>query len=422
MKAVQHEICIVGGGMVGAPLAIVLAQLGFDVALVEAKPPHAHCSPSFDDRCLALSHGSISILSALGLWSDLQSLATPIHDILVCEQQGLGQHRISSKDRGVSALGEVISARSGGEVMWRALQAGQASVYAPMSLNGLRREHNIWQVQLNGTEDHAVAITAELVIAADGQHSRTRTMAGIEVSERHYGQSAVIANVRTDQPHESRALELFRPDGPLALLPFSDHWSLVYTIPDERLAEALSWEDETFLAQLQAEVGWRYGKFLALSERRGYPLRLTLANRIAVPGLWLAGNAAHSIHPIAGQGFNLGLRDVAWIVELLLWARHQGLSLSGPELAEQYCRTRKPDIARMATLTDWLARGFRPQLPGAKMVRSLLLSGLGLCPLADEWVARTAMGQQPPVPWLAAGLSLEEVKDEVTYGCSAAGC
>jgi len=429
------DIVIVGGGMVGATLALALAKTSYKIALIEAVAPQQKTQPSFDDRCLALSKGSVNILQGLDLWDKLQPSATPIRKILVCDQGHFGFHRISAEKLNQPFLGQVITSRRCGETFWQALkQPSNLSLFCPAKIVGLTQYDPYCEVRIEQETDTFLSadkssenlriekrqLQASIVIAADGAQSATRKLAAIQESYEDYGQAAIIANIQMQLPHQSLAIERFTKNGPVALLPLDNKMSLVWSVPTDQLSQFLAFEETEFVQQLQAIVGQRMGRIERVGERVGYPLKLMKTESLFKGRVLLVGNASHGIHPIAGQGFNLGLRDVAWLTELLLEVPQQLGSqcnhLSEPQCIDQfmqnYVSKRHKDIERTIGFTDSLARLFSNENSLLSQTRNLGLAALSFMPMIEHWISDTAMGLTPPVPRLACGESLDELIEQ----------
>jgi len=412
----DFDIIIVGGGMVGAALALSLKHTRLQIAVVEAFSAEDLKQPSFDDRCLAISWGSSRILKALDLWQPLEKHSTFIENILVCDQGHFGFHRMSAKQRGVDFLGQVITSRDCGQFFWSQLQQQQnVTLFCPAKLEELE---NLDRESIQATISQPtgnIKVTAKLLVAADGAQSISRDLAGISHHLSDYGQAAIIANIETQLPHQGLAIERFTANGPLALLPLQQRMSLVWTVATEKMDEYLELDETNFTQQLQQQMGQRLGKVVKLGRRVGYPLQLLKVDRLYSQRTVLIGNAAHGIHPIAGQGFNLGLRDVAWLAEKLIAAESNGVDIGGDELLQDYAASRKQDIKTIVVLTDSLARLFANQNKLLTLTRNAALAAMPFMPLASEWLGKTAMGLQGPLPRLACGETLQEMINDPVY-------
>ncbi|WP_295432614.1 2-octaprenyl-6-methoxyphenyl hydroxylase [uncultured Thiodictyon sp.] len=402
-----YDLVIVGGGLIGGSLACALADTGLRIALVEAVAADSALQPSYDERVIALSWGSRRILEAIGLWGAVAPEAEPIRRIHVSERGQCGITRLDQAELGVAALGYVVPARALGTAIRPALDGRPGiDLRCPARLVGLRVQGDLVALQVED-RDGLNELRSRLVVAADGGDSAVRRAQGIAVEERPYGHDALITTVTPDRPRPGWAFERFTDTGPLAMLPMTaGRWSVVWTCREQETAGLLALPDDAFLARLQGRFGYRLGRLDLAAPRRAYPLKLLLTRETIHPRLVLIGNAAHTLHPAAGQGFNLGLRDVAALAEVLAEAATRGEDPGAPAVLEAYRHWRGPDQQTTATLTDTLARLFvNPWLP-LRLARNLGLLGLDLLPPARRAVARRFMGQGGRAPRLARGLGL----------------
>jgi 2-octaprenyl-6-methoxyphenol hydroxylase len=402
----SHDIVIVGGGMVGASLAVALAPLPLRIAVVEAWPPASDAQPSYDDRATAVAHGSRLIFDAIGCWRPLAEAAMPIHRIHVSDRGRFGFTRMDCRDHGLDALGYVIENRMIGPALWARIETcDNVQLLCPARVSALAANGAGVEVTIDPEGGTAQTLNAALVIAADGARSPLRAMAGIEADVHDYGQTAIIANVTTSKPHANEAFERFTDQGPLAMLPMAgQRSSLVWTLGKSAAEQAMAAPDEVFLDDLQQAFGFRLGRIEQVGKRQSYPLKLVRARAQTAPRVVLIGNAAHSLHPVAGQGFNLGLRDVAALAEVLAEAGREGADPGSPPVLEAYDRWRREDHERVITLTDSLVRLFTNPLGPVKAARALALLGLDLLPMAKAGFVRQATGLAGRLPRLARGL------------------
>ncbi len=404
----EYDILIVGGGMVGASLACALSGTPYRIAVVEARPFGAPGQPSYDERTTALAWGSRRILEGLGLWGALAESATPIRAIHVSQRGRFGATRLYAREEGVEALGYVVANRELGRVLYGHLSGlDHVTLIAPAEVRDLQIGSGELTLSLvrNGAAERG--LRAALVVAADGRDSVVRQRAGIAVQVRDYGQVAVVANVTPSRPHHDTAYERFTDTGPMALLPMAQgRCALVWTQDRERADEYLALSEEAFLAALQERFGWRLGRFGRLGARAAYPLSLVRASQVVARRLALLGNAAHSVHPVAGQGFNLALRDVAALAEILYDCARTGADPGAMAVLDRYARWRSRDLERTVAFTDTLARVFASPMPLLGHLLGLGLVALDVCPPARHLLARLSMGVAGPLPRLAAGLPL----------------
>jgi 2-octaprenyl-6-methoxyphenol hydroxylase len=405
MSSQHYDLVIVGGGMVGASLAIALAGRGLRMALIEAHQPDAESQPSYDDRAIALAYGTRRIFEAIGVWPRLAEAATPIRDIHVSDRGHFGFTRLSASEEGVPALGYVVTARDLGRVLLERLpRIDGLDIIAPASL--LRFDNGDDVVQLEVERNGVVTtLTTRLLVGADGINSTIREQLDLPVSRWAYGQSAVVTNITPSKSHRHVAYERFTDTGPVALLPMSeDRCAVVWTVREEQVDEVLAWDDATFLAAFQRRFGYRLGTFRRVGRRAAYPLQLLRAHESVRGRVAVIGNAAHTLHPIAGQGFNLGIRDVAALAEVVV-AAHDG-DIGAAAVLQDYERWRLDEQRSVALATDGLARLFSNPLGPLRIGRNLGLLAMEYVPGARHALARAAMGLSGRQPRLARGVSL----------------
>jgi 2-octaprenyl-6-methoxyphenol hydroxylase len=402
----EVDVAIAGGGLVGASLALALAQLSLRVALIEATAFGAPDQPSFDDRTTALSNGSRRIFEALGVWPLIERDATPIHRIHVSDQGRFGFARIDSREQGLEALGHVVVNRAMGAALWARLRQEAVEIVAPARVTGMALAGHRQHIEC----EDAPVIEAKLAVAADGARSAMRAAAGVGASTWDYRQVALVANVFTQRFHNHTAYERFTRSGPIALLPMSEgRLGLIWTLAPGRAQEAADLTDEEFLARLQSEFGFRLGRFARVGQRHLYPLALTRSSEHVAPRLALVGNAAQSLHPIAGQGFNLGLRDAATLAEVLA----DGRARSGADFdpgdglwLEHYREWREDDRRNIVRFTDGLVRLFLQPFGPAKLLRDAGMLAFDLLPAAKDALSQLSLGAAGKIPRLARGAPL----------------
>ncbi|MEW8322800.1 MAG: 2-octaprenyl-6-methoxyphenyl hydroxylase [Candidatus Thiodiazotropha taylori] len=404
---VQQDILIVGGGMVGASLAHALSGHGYKIGVIEAWPLSSSSQPSYDDRVIALSWGSRLILQAMGVWHGIETVAQPILDIHISDRGHFGFTRLNHHQEGVDALGYVVTAKSLGNALLRELDQRQdVELICPAQLKSFAVSGNGVEARIE-QDGREKRINARLLVAADGGDSLVRRFLSIPLKEKSYGQTAIIANLSCDREHQSVAYERFTDTGPLALLPMTDErLSMVWTAEDHQVAELMGLTDQAFLDRLQDRFGYRLGRLERLGKRVAYPLRLRQAAEQVRPRIALIGNAAHAIHPVTGQGFNLGLRDVAGLADLLVEAAKHGRDPGDLELLNEYRQWRERDQNRVAAITDSLARLFANPFGPLRLMRNLGLVGLDLMPGLKHQVARQFMGLNGRLSKLGRGVSL----------------
>ena len=392
--------------MVGLSLAAALADLPLDVAVIEPVAPDSLDQPSFDARTTALSGGSRRVLEGVGAWQAIAAQATPIRRIHVSERGAFGFARLSAEEQGVAALGYTIENR----LLGRALRERCAAIPRLTLCHAAVRELRSGEDALCIVTDQGQEISARLVVAADGAQSKVRSAIGIDATVSEYGQHAVIAHLDTERFHDYTAYERFTATGPIAVLPIAEGRSaVVWTLAPDAAARALALPDPAFIAELQQAFGMRLGRFTRVGRRQSYPLALTRSERQSGPRAVVIGNAAQGLHPVAGQGFNLGLRDIATLAEVLADAiAEQGAAVDpgSAQLLERYTRWRQPDRQAVIRFTDSLVRGFGQPLAPLRAARAtgLLLFDL-LRPVKREFARRT-MGLAGRLPRLVRGLPL----------------
>lgn len=401
----SFDLLIIGGGMVGASLALALRDSGLRIGLVEAVAADDGTQPSFDARAIALSHGSQQILAHTGVWAAMEeTTVTPISGIRVSDRGHFGAVRMDADEEGVDALGYVVEAAVIGRVLNQALQQAEHVDYlCPATVTGITVQGDRAEVSI---EQQGVSrrLSSRLLVAADGGQSAVAKFLGGRYFQRPYDQTAVIANVIGEQPHRGIAYERFTDSGPLALLPNAApawmpgheaqdrRWSLVWTVHNDAVDEHLALDDAAFLARLQQRLGRRAGRLLAVGPRRAYPLGLRYLRDCVRERVVFIGNAAHTIHPVAGQGLNLGLRDVAALAEVIEDAVHAEHDFGTMGVLDRYMQWRRPDYLRVMGLTDSLARGFASTLAPLVVARNLGMLGMDLLPPARRLMTRQMMG------------------------------
>ncbi|KAB7628210.1 2-octaprenyl-6-methoxyphenyl hydroxylase [Alkalilimnicola sp. S0819] len=407
MASFDYDVLIVGGGLVGSALACALADTPARVGVIEAVPPGEPGQPSYDERSTAIAASTQRILQALSLWPALRAEAAPIRCIHVSERGRFGVTRMNAEEEGLEALGWVVSNRALGAVLpARAAAADNVDYLCPASLEGLRQEASGVSVTITEAGGER-SLRGRLLVLADGVRSRGRGLLGVAVREDAYGQAAVIANITPERDHAGVAYERFGPDGPLALLPLTGgRCALIWTVPSARRETVLAMDDEAFLAEVQQRFGFRLGRLLRAGERAAYPLARVRAEHLTVERAVLLGNAAHSLHPVAGQGFNLSLRDAACLAELVHEALGRGEDPGRAALLHRYEDLRRADYRTVDGFTHGLVRGFGLGLPGLGALRGLGLGGMDLLPGVKRDFVRHATGRAGTLPRLAVGLPL----------------
>jgi|TARA_B110000914_G_C15512526_1_gene471559 2-octaprenyl-6-methoxyphenol hydroxylase len=410
----DYDIIISGGGLVGASLAIALADLPLRIALVEAVLPDDAENSSFDERSIALSRSSKSILNALDLWPDIDTAAWPIDEIHVSEKGRFGSAVINADEQGIDHLGHVIKSRILGGSLWHRLSECSAiDVFCPARVGSVAVTST--GVAVDVEQDVPVSISCTLLVVADGARSAAREQLGVAAQHKSYGQSAIIGNVSIDLCHAGNvAYERFTSAGPLALLPGADGvYTFVLTRNTDDVDATLALSDDAMRGLLQELFGYRVGVFRNLGRRFAYPLYLSTAESLTAERTIIVGNAAHGLHPVAGQGFNLGLRDAAALAELI--ANAIASVAAGVSPADQlnaelegiqsaYCEWRQADQRNVVSFTDGLIELFGKPGGAVSIARGLSLLGFDLLPAAKRGLARYAMGQGGRLTRLARGI------------------
>jgi 2-octaprenyl-6-methoxyphenol hydroxylase len=411
--APQHfDIAIVGGGLVGASLAVALRGLPLRIALIEAHAPDSSSQPSFDERTTALGNASRRVFEALDLWQALAPEAAPITAIHVSDAGRFGFARLVAAELDLPALGYVVPNRVLGRELWRALVAAPAvTPFMPASLQAMTVADDVATLDL-AQASGPVSIAANLVVAADGAQSLVRKVAGLSATVDDYDQVAVVASLRSDRANDGVAYERFTAAGPMALLPLrvagSAAWrTLVWAARPDDAERLLLLPPEQFMREWQEAFGWRAGRALQLGVRGRYPLSLSRAAGSVAPRIVLLGNAAQSLHPVAGQGFNLGLRDAAELAEMLQIATASGgVDVGAEGLLAPYAAARARDRDGVIGFTDTLVRVFSSEHRLAAAARDAGLLLFDLLPPAKRALSQVSLGFGVRTGRLARGLPL----------------
>jgi 2-octaprenyl-6-methoxyphenol hydroxylase len=411
--AAEYDVIISGGGLVGASLAVALANLPLKIALIEAVPPEDSDSSSFDERSIALSRTSKTILTTLGLWPEIDAAAWPINHIHVSEKGRFGTAVIDAGEQGIDHLGHVVKSRVLGKILWQQLMASEAiDVYCPARAGNAALSDSGISVGLQQMSPQRIG--GSLLVVADGARSALREQLGVGAEHKAYEQSAIIGNVSIDKQHFGHtAYERFTPEGPLALLPGADGvYTFVLTRKPDDVEATLALADDEFLRVLQTLFGHRVGIFRTVGQRYAYPLYLSTAAAVTSERAVIIGNAAHGLHPVAGQGFNLGLRDAAALAELIGEAvaastpkdARATLSAQISHIQTEYREWRSTDQRNVVAFTDGLISLFGKPGSAFGVVRGLSLLGFDMLPLAKRSLATYAMGQGGRLSMLARGI------------------
>lgn len=384
------QIAIIGGGLVGASLALAL-QAGarerqWTIVLIEPYAPGDTYQPSYDGRASALSYGSQQIYQRLGLWDNIAPRAEAIYDIHISDRGRFAAARLNAAQEGVPALGYVVENAWLGHCLWAALDPEVVQWRCPARVEQMQALDDGYQLSL----DDGSSVTCDLAILADGGRSGLRAQQGIHAHTTTYGQTALIANISTALAHQGMAFERFTDDGPMALLPLSDNRCvLIWTREPSEAQRLYALPDQQFLAELQACFGYRLGAIEQVGTRYMYPLSLIESSEQVRAHLAVLGNAAHSLHPVAGQGYNLSLRDSMALADCIL---------SGPDTPgdlatlQRFQKNQQLDQELTIGFSDRVTRLFSNGQPLIASGRNLGLLGLDLLPPVKRWFARQAMG------------------------------
>jgi 2-octaprenyl-6-methoxyphenol hydroxylase len=400
MEPDQVDIAIVGGGMVGLTLAIGLARAGADVALVERASIADMAEAAFDGRGSAIAAGSQRILDGVGLWRALQPDASPILEIRVADGASPLFLHYDHKDIGNDPIGWIVENAVIRRTLAGALQGSGVRVIDRTTVERIAPEADHTGLIL----ERGRRLEARLVVAADGRNSPLRDLAGIEAVRWAYPQTGIVCAVRHEVPHNGIAHEHFLPAGPFAILPMiGNRSSIVWTERNDLVPAILDLDDDGFAAELRARFGTFLGNVEVAPGRWAYPLSVVHAKRYTAPRLALAGDAAHAIHPIAGQGFNIGLRDVAALAEVVVDALRLGLDPGASDVLDRYVRWRRPDNMAMIAVTDSLNRLFSNDIPPVRLARDAGLAAVNRAGPLKRLFMRHAMGLVGILPRLAKG-------------------
>jgi 2-octaprenyl-6-methoxyphenol hydroxylase len=405
----QFDVAIVGGGMVGASFALALRATNLRVLLIESVPPDSVSQPSFDERTTALGNGSRQIFESLGVWPDMAAESASIRSIHVSDAGRFGVARLDAREQGVHAFGYVVPNRVIGRVLWQALrEAPNVTLAVPAQLKNatLREDCVLLDVVIDGNVEK---IRAAVAVAADGAGSVLRASAGIEAAVEDYEQVAIVVNAATETPNTGEAFERFTESGPLAVLPVTGGgYAVVWAVKPERAAVLVSLDEPAFAAELLRAFGWRAGRWTRIGRRNTYPLALSRAADTVAGRVVLIGNAAQALHPVAGQGFNLGLRDAATLAEMLAGAAAKSdFSIMLGGLLGKFSAWRDEDRRGVTRFTDGLVKLFGSDTPGLGLVRNFGLLLFDMSPAAKRALSRVSWGFAGRMPRLARGLPLE---------------
>ncbi|MED5512960.1 2-octaprenyl-6-methoxyphenyl hydroxylase [uncultured Pseudoalteromonas sp.] len=391
--AKQFDVVIIGGGMAGASCALGLKQSNkqLSIAVIEANEVSADYHPSFDDRSIALAQQSVQYLKSINAFDCQAPFAAAIEKVTVSDRGHFGKTHIDCQEYGHDALGYVVEVNPFGRSLHQQLTRTDVSLFCPDTVAKLEYQSDFANITLSSGEQ----LSAKLVVIADGAHSQSRKLANIEFNTRAYQQAAIIANIEVAGGHHHHAFERFTEHGPMALLPMSNNrYSLVWCMEPEQIEQTMALEDDAFLAALQKAFGYCGGAFSKVGMRASYPLVYGKAESLSSHRTVLIGNAGHAIHPIAGQGFNLGLRDVQLLCDMA-----NRSDLGDYAFTRYYSQTRSKDITTVMTLTDSLVRLFSNSSRLLALGRSIGLFSMDLfsslkTPLAKQFMGQVKQGKR----------------------------
>jgi 2-octaprenyl-6-methoxyphenol hydroxylase len=400
-RLLSADVLIVGGGPVGGTLACALSAAGMEVIAVDDADPAAGLDAGFDGRASSIALGSQRILDALGLWAGMEPHAAPIRHIRVSEGDSPLFLHYDERDTGGPPFGYMVENRFIRKALFdRIPTLDTVRLLAPARVDGLERSASGVEARLADGR----RISARLVVGADGRASGVRAGAGIRVTGWPYRQTAIVCTVAHERPHDSVAHEHFLPTGPFAVLPLPGNRSSIVWTERKDLAPAIMALDEAeFLAELERRFGDTLGRLRVVGPRWSYPLSLQHAETAIALRLALVGDAAHAMHPIAGQGLNMGLRDVAALTEVLAEARRLGLDIGADTVLERFQRWRRFDNTLMLAMTDGLNRLFSNTIGPVRVARRLGLAAVNRMPPLKKLFVRSAMGLAGRLPRLMQG-------------------
>lgn len=395
----HFDLIIAGGGLVGNCLALALKNSGLSIAVVEAASAVQQQQSPAGDRALALAAGTVALLDQLGAWAEIAQQATAIKQIHVSDQGHFGKTRLSAQQQGVDALGYVITARDIETHVANLVAETAVNYFYQTRVDDLTVHPNRIELQLQSADGQVSTISAELVVGADGGQSSVRKLLKIDQKVTEYGQTALVTTVQSSLQNQNTAYERFTAFGPLALLPVGGRQAaVVWTRSHQQAQDLMAGSEAEFLAALQACFGYRLGTLKLVAPRRAFPLSLIRADNMVAERAVIIGNAVHQLHPVAGQGFNLSIRDVAELAEVLM-RQHQGqLDLGDPVYLQRYAKQRQQDHANTIGFTDNVVRIFSNQWLALAALRNSGLTLLDHLPFAKQLLTKHAMGLARPMP------------------------
>lgn len=389
----QHfDVLIAGGGLAGNSLALALKDSGLCVGIIEASSREQLKNSPAGDRALALAAGTARLLQELGIWEGIRHVATAIKAIHVSDQGHFGKTRLSAVEENVEALGYVITARDLETHVAELVSSANIRLISPARVVGLISKEEAVRVDIE-RDKKTIWLSARLLVGADGGLSSIRKLLGIDQTVEDYGQTALVTAVQSSLPNQHVAFERFTPSGPLALLPVGyRHSSVVWTRMKAEAEKLMDCEELDFISQLQDCFGYKLGKLSLAAPRRAFPLSLIRADKMFSGRTVIIGNAVHQLHPVAGQGFNLGLRDVVYLAEQVMQYHQLGKDVGSEDLLSEFSKARKQDHDQTILFTDQLVKLFSNDAMAISAARNAGLLLLDHLPAAKTFLARHAMG------------------------------
>lgn len=387
----SFDIVIVGGGLIGMSLALGLSKSPCKVLLLEQNQSAPLHDNVLDLRTTGLTRSSEKMFTQLGVWGKIFTAASSIERLDISEQGNFGGARIDANQHGISPIGYMVPNHHLMKILSdEVTQINNLTVLSPASCQTITRQSQGYQVEVK-YQDVTRQVSTRLLVGADGANSKVRELLNISANHKKYQQTAIITNVQTQKAHNNIAYERFTQHGPLAVLPINkNHCALIWTQQETRVDSYLQMDDVSFLQTLQKAFGFRLGKFTAVGRRAAYPLSMTTSDKLIGENALLIGNAAQTVHPVAAQGFNLGLRDVHTLVHML--TKYQFDPAKYNNMLTDYQQQRAPDRQHVIRLTDGLTRIFAPQIWPAKFLRGLGVRIIANIPAAQRSVLRRNMG------------------------------
>lgn len=394
----NFDIVIAGGGLVGNCLALALKNTGLKIAVIEANSRLQQQQSGAGDRALALGAGTVQLLEQLGVWAAVAHVAAPIKQIHVSDRGHFGKTRLSAKQQNVDALGYVITARALEQSAADQLAACNINYFYETRVAGLISSEEAVFVNLRTHDGSTINLTAKLLVGADGGQSSVRQLLGIDQVVTEYGQTALVTTVQSSLPHDNTAYERFTAFGPMALLPVGPRlMAVVWTRSHEQAEALMAGGEAEFLDELQACFGYRLGALKLVAPRRAFPLNLIRAKQMLAERALIIGNATHQLHPVAGQGFNLSIRDVAELAEMLIQQNQSG-DIGDPAFLQAYAKQRQADHDKTIGFTNSLVHLFSNQNLALAALRNTGLTVLDHLPTLKRTLAKHAMGLARRLP------------------------